>query len=62
LSLGIYYDEQGKVLCYTGDKSVEGNYIVIDAMTFIEARSNVRVVDGKVSRFKAEAVVHKLMP
>ena len=58
----MYDDEQGKVLCYTGDKSVEGNYIVIDAMTFIEARPDVRVIDGKVSRFNAEAVVHKLMP
>jgi hypothetical protein len=58
----LYYDEQGKVLCYTGDKSVEGNYIVIDAMTFVEARPDVRVIDGKVSRFNAEAVVHKLMP
>lgn len=58
----LYYDEQGKVLCYTGDKSIEGNYIVIDAMTFIEARPDVRVIDGKVSRFNAEAVVHKLMP
>ena len=58
----LYYDEHGKVICYTGDKSVQGNYIVIDAMTFIEARPDVRVIDGKVSRFKAEAVVHKLMP
>jgi hypothetical protein len=58
----LYYDEHGKVICYTGDKSVEGNYIVIDAMTFVEARPDVRVIDGKVSRFKAEAVVHKLMP
>jgi len=58
----LYYDEHGKVLCYSGDKSLEGNYIVIDAMTFAEARPDVRVIDGKVSRFKAEAVVHKLMP
>ena len=58
----LYYDEKGKVVCYSGDKSLEGNYIVIDAMTFIEARPDVRVIDGKVSRFKAEAVVHKLMP
>ena len=58
----LYYDEAGKVVCYTGDKSVEGNYIVIDTMTFIEARPDVRVIDGKVSRFKAEAVVNKLMP
>ena len=58
----LYYDEKGKVVCYSGDKSLEGNYIVIDAMTFAEARPDVRVIDGKVSRLKAEAVVHKLMP
>lgn len=58
----LYYDEHGKVICYTGDKSIEGNYIVIDAMTFAEARPDVRVIDGKVLRYKAEAVVHKLMP
>ena len=58
----LYYDEKGKVVCYSGDKSLEGNYIVIDAMTFAEARPDVRVIDGKISRVKAEAVVHKLMP
>ena len=58
----LYYDEKGKVVCYSGDKSLEGNYIVIDAMTFAEARPDVRVIDGKVSSLKAEAVVHKLMP
>ena len=57
----LYYDEKGKVVCYSGDKSLEGNYIVIDAMTFAEARPDVRVIDGKISRVKAEAVVHKLM-
>ena len=58
----LYYDDKGAVVCYTGDTTIEGNYIVIDAMTFVEARPDVRVIDGKVSRLKAEAVVHKLMP
>jgi len=58
----LYYDEKGKVLCYSGDKSLGGKYIVIDAMTFAEARPDVRVIDGKVLRFKAEAIVYKLMP
>ena len=26
----LYYDDTGAVICYTGDKSIEGNYIVID--------------------------------
>jgi hypothetical protein len=58
----LYYDDHGAVICYTGDKSVEGNYIVIDAQTFAEARPDVRVIDGRVSRVQPNAVVYKLMP
>ena len=58
----LYYDDNGKVICYTGDKSIEGNYIVIDALTFAEGRPDVRVIDGKISRAQPNAVVYKLMP
>jgi hypothetical protein len=58
----LYYDDKGKVICYSGDKSVEGDYIVIDAQTFIEGRMDVRVIDGKISRATPNAVVYKLMP
>jgi hypothetical protein len=58
----LYYDNQGAVVCYTGDKSVTGDYIVIDALTFAEARPDIRVIDGKISRATPNAVVHKLMP
>jgi hypothetical protein len=58
----LYYDEHGAVVCYTGDKSVTGNYIVIDALTFAAARPDVRVIDGKISTVAPNAVVHKLMP
>jgi hypothetical protein len=58
----LYYDDNGKVICYTGDKSIEGNYIVIDALTFAEGRPDVRVIDGKLSRAQPNAVVYKLMP
>jgi len=58
----LYYDDNGKVICYTGDKSIEGNYIVIDTMTFAEGRPDVRVIDGKISRAQPNAVVYKLMP
>lgn len=58
----LYYDDKGKVICYTGDKSITGNYIVIDTLTFAEARPDVRVIDGKISRAAPNAVVHKLMP
>jgi hypothetical protein len=58
----LYYDNNGKVICYTGDKSIEGNYIVIDALTFAEGRPDVRVIDGKLSRAQPNALVYKLMP
>lgn len=58
----LYYDDGGRVICYSGDKSVEGNYIVIDAQTFAEARPDVRVIDGKITMPTFNQVVHKLMP
>lgn len=61
--LRLYYDIEGKVICYCGDKSVEGdNYIVIDAHTFSEGRPDVRVIDGKISTMSPNAIVEKLMP
>jgi hypothetical protein len=58
----LYYDDTGKLICYTGDKSMIGNYIIIDALTFAEARPDIRVIDGKISRAQPNAVVYKLMP
>jgi hypothetical protein len=58
----LYYDEHGAVICYTGDKSVTGNYIVVDSLTFAQARPDVRVINGKISTVAPNAVVHKLMP
>lgn len=57
----LYYDEKGKVVCYTCEK-LEGNFIVVDASTFAQARPDVRVVDGKITTVSANAVVSKLMP
>jgi len=57
----LYYDEVGKVITYTGEK-LEGNYIVIDTMTFAQARPDVRVIDGKLSTVVASMVVSKAMP
>ncbi len=45
----LYHDERGNVLFYTCEKP-EGNYIVIDALTYAEARPDVRVLDGRVIR------------
>lgn len=45
----LYYDNAGKVVCYTCEK-LEGNYIVIDVDTYAAARPDVRVINGTVSR------------
>lgn len=55
----LYYDDRGSVVCYTTE-SLEGNYIVIDALTFAQSRPDVRVVDGKVAQSFSGAVVSKL--
>jgi hypothetical protein len=57
----LYYDEAGKVVTYTCEK-LEGDYIVIDAMTFAAARPDIRVIDGKISTVQAHAIISKLMP
>jgi len=56
----LYYDDKGKVVCYTCEK-LEGNYIVIDAQTYAIGRPDVRVVDGKISTVAPSAIVTKLM-
>jgi hypothetical protein len=58
----LYYDANGAVICYTGDKSMTGDYIVIDAQTFAAARPDVRVIDGRISTAGHKSVVYKLMP
>lgn len=59
----LYYDSDGAVICYTGDKSIEGdNYIVIDRHIFAEGRPDIRVINGKITKYQQNQVVHKLMP
>ena len=59
----LYYDDNGAVICYTGDKSIEGdNFIVIDRQTFAEGRPDLRVINGKITKSQPNQVVHKLMP
>jgi len=57
----LYYDDKGHVVCYTCQK-LEGNYIVIDSLTYAAARPDIRVIDGKISTVAPSAVVYKLMP
>lgn len=58
----LYYDEEtGKVICYSCEK-LEGKYLVIDALTYAQARPDVRIIDGKISTASNHAIVSKLMP
>ena len=57
----LYYDDKGHVVCYTCEK-LEGNYIVIDATTYAEGRPDLRVIDGRIVKTSANAVVSKLVP
>ena len=45
----LYYDKRGNVLFYTCEKP-DGDYIVIDTLTYAEARPDIRVVDGIIVR------------
>lgn len=56
----LYYDDKGKVICYTCEH-LEGNYIVIDAETYASGRPDVRVIDGKISTVAPSAIVTKLI-
>ena len=59
----LYYDKNGKVICYCGDKSISGdNYIIIDSHVFSEARPDIRVINGKISTVPANSIVQKLIP
>lgn len=57
----LYYDDKGYVVTYTCEK-LEGNYLVIDATTYAEARPDVRVVDGRIVRVTSGAVLSRLYP
>lgn len=57
----LYYDNKGNVLFYTCEKP-EGDYIVIDAQTYAEARPDVRVVEGKIVNISGAAVISRLYP
>lgn len=57
----LYYDNKGNVLFYTCEKP-EGDYIVIDAQTYAEARPDVRVVEGKIVNISGAAAISRLYP
>ena len=55
----LYYDNRGSVLFYTCEKP-DGDYIVIDALTFAEARPDIKVVDGRIVRGGASTLSSRL--
>jgi len=57
----LYYKKDGTVDCYTCEK-LEGNYIVIDSGVFAEARPDIKVIDGRISRNRPKAIVQKYKP
>jgi len=57
----LYYDDKGNVICYSCEK-LEGQYIVIDALTYAIARPDIRIIDEKISTVAPNSVVYKLMP
>lgn len=57
----LYYDNNGNVLFYTGEKP-EGNYIVIDTQTFAEARPDVKVINGTIVLNSNITQIYKLKP
>lgn len=56
----LYYDETGRVICYTCEK-LAGNFIVVDTAVFAQGRPDVRVIDGKISTVQSGAIVSKLI-
>jgi hypothetical protein len=56
----LYYDEHGKVICYTCDVIPGDNYIEIDRQTYAECNPNIRIVDGKICRDSNFVVIAKL--
>ena len=55
----LYYDDRGNVITYTCEV-MDGNYIVIDATTYAEARPDIKVVDGHIVKNNPGSVVSRL--
>ena len=57
----LYYDDQGRPLCYTME-DLPGKYIDVDQETYIIAPGNVRVVNEKLIKINPPIIVRKLKP
>jgi len=56
----LYYNEDGSIITYSCEE-LEGNYFVIDAVSFALGRQDVRVVDGKIEVIIPTFVINKLV-
>jgi hypothetical protein len=57
----LYYNDQGEPLFYS-QEDLAGNYIDIDAKTFAQSPSHVRVVNGQLINLEHQKLVRKLTP
>lgn len=57
----LYYDDNGAVICYTTE-ALEGKFILIDKLSYITARHDVRVVENKLIKLTAGSHILKLIP
>jgi len=56
----LYYDDQGRVIHYSME-DLPGDYIIVDRLTFDQARFDIRVKDGQIVKLKHPAS-WKLVP
>jgi len=54
----LYYDKTGKALFYTCEKP-EGNFIVIDSLTYAIGNPNVMVKDGKITDLEYKKTISR---
>lgn len=57
----LYYDENGKVICYTCEQLPGDNFIEIDTLTYAESNPNLRVINGEIRRDSDYTVISKLV-
>lgn len=57
----LYYDDNGKVICYTCEALPGDNYIVIDKDIFSHSDPFLRVINGEIKRTSDFVIVSKLV-
>lgn len=57
----LYYDENGKVICYTCEALPGENYIEIDRQTYAEGNPCLRIIDGVIRSDSEYVVIAKIV-